>query len=142
MTKPRMARDINTLNYRWLDGQVPRVYDSGPIVAPTPANAAIFEIDYSARTHGAVQVYSTDGNAISGTFKVQGSLKDPTTVATTETPITAPKPFLVSSTDADYADIATQTGAGIVQIPVNSAYARVRVICTVVGTGAPGVRLL
>ncbi len=99
------------------------------------------EVPWAGRTNGALQVFSTDGNAISATFKVQGTLLDPTTQTVGDGGTTPMTKFRVKGADTDWIDLATQAGAGIVQF-TGGYFSRVRVICSVFGSGLPGVRLL
>lgn len=142
MSAPNPRHSIEQAQRAYFLSQVTDVRQSPAITAITPAGTAILEIPYYGRTHGAVQVYSTDGAAFVATFKVQGTLLGGFVTAD---PTTFLPQFTTQSTDNDYVDITGLTSlssAGIYQMPSDATFSRIRVICTAYTSGNPGIRVL
>lgn len=132
-------RNLDAVYRLWVFSQYPVIVTSPVVTGTTAANTAILEVPYVGRRNGAVQVYTADGSAFVATFKIQGTLMEPDT---TLNPVSGVESFLKKSVDADYSDIATVSASGITQLPADSTYGRVRVICTSFGSGIPQIRML
>lgn len=135
-TLPRVSVDEASRAY--FIANAPRAFASDVVTGVTPAGQAIVEIPFAGRYYGAVQVVSSDGEAVSATFKVQGTLRPG---IPTRHPVTSELTFTAPSVDADWVDIGSSiTNTGVVQVA--GTWNRLRVICTVFGSGAPVVWIL